>query len=108
MNRKQAIEKLGGCIFAYDQDRPSLPVADALALKLYDLGYRLIPELKVLGDEEIKGVLDEAYRKIVVGELSQQGMKEYNRNFLRWVAQAQRDYDQKQIKGESCATSAGN
>ncbi len=40
MNDEEAIEELAGYIFAYELDRPSIPVADALAKKLYELGYR--------------------------------------------------------------------
>lgn len=38
------IEELANHIFAYDIDRPSLAVAEALARKLWDLGYRQWPD----------------------------------------------------------------
>ena len=58
------------------------------------LGYRFIPELKVLGDEEIRIAINKV---MMGGQLygdDGQPLPE------KAIAQAQRDYDRKQIKGE--------
>lgn len=61
MERKlKEIETLAQSIFAYDLDRPSIPVADALAKKLYELGYRKVegePLSRVSDNPQIKDSL---------------------------------------------------
>lgn len=94
MKNKEAIEQLAQYIFAYKLVRPSIPEADALAQKLYELGYRKISgKPPMLSDEEMLKAMQSAYEftSIVQTDIDK-GVKA--------IIQAQCDADMRYYEGE--------
>lgn len=95
MTREQARERIWEVIRRHEVPYAWPP--DTLAAEILDilpeLGYRLVPELQVLGDEKIKKLRPD------VPMCQQTGFDcEGCSGGCRQVAQAQRDYDQRQIQ----------
>ena len=98
MDKREQVEKLAEAIsdFMFKDDATWTPYD--LAAILYDAGYRLVPELKLLSAGEMLQVIWEAGKKYeeAGGDLARIAQIQ---RFI-WIAQAQLEKDKRDIEGE--------